>query len=516
MNLAEWLVRTARRMPKAPALLSGTEIIADYAEFARRVASLASALRVHGGIGPGDRVAIVMSNGVAYLELLYATWFVGAAVVPINFKLHAKEAAWIIENAEAKLVFVSESVAAELIPLIKKLPELVAAIVVEQKEFTAFRTSEPMPAPVSRGRDDLAWLFYTSGTTGKPKGVMISNGNLHAMAFSYFVDVDEVRATDAALYSAPMSHGAGLYNFMHVMRGARHVVPESGGFEADEVLALARSLRDISMFAAPTMVRRLVDEAKTEKSNGDGIRTIVYGGGPMYLADIEEAVAVMGPRFVQIYGQGESPMTITALSRALVADRRHPRWRERLGSVGVAQSCVEVRIGDEEGRQLPAGETGEILVRGTPVMLGYWRNPEATAKTIRNGWLWTGDVGSLDDDSFLTLKDRSKDVIISGGTNIYPREVEEALLLHPAVSEVSVVGRPSDEWGEDVVAFVVAKPGAKLETPDLDRHCLEHIARFKRPKSYMFEIELPKNNYGKVLKTELRARLAARESVKGG
>jgi long-chain acyl-CoA synthetase len=148
MNLAEWLVRTARRMPKAPALLSGTEIIADYAEFARRVASLASALRVHGGIGPGDRVAIVMSNGVAYLELLYATWFVGAAVVPINFKLHAKEAAWIIENAEAKLVFVSESVAAELIPLIKKLPELVAAIVVEQKEFTAFRTSEPMPAPV--------------------------------------------------------------------------------------------------------------------------------------------------------------------------------------------------------------------------------------------------------------------------------------------------------------------------------------------------------------------------------
>jgi acyl-CoA synthetase (AMP-forming)/AMP-acid ligase II len=208
----------------------------------------------------------------------------------------------------------------------------------------------------------------------------------------------------------------------------------------------------------------------------------------MYVADIENAVAVMGPRFVQIYGQGESPMTITALSRALVADRSHPRWRERLGSVGVAQSCVEVRIGDEEGRQLPAGETGEILVRGTPVMLGYWRNPEATAKTIRNGWLWTGDVGSLDDDSFLTLKDRSKDVIISGGTNIYPREVEEALLLHPAVSEASVVGRPREEWGEDVVAFVVTKPGVGLDASDLDRHCLEHIARFKRPKSYIVEM----------------------------
>jgi long-chain acyl-CoA synthetase len=517
MNLAQWLVRTAHRLPNAPALLSGKNLRADYAEFARRVASLASALQDRLRIGSGDRVAIVMSNCVEYLELLYATWFAGAVVVPINFKLHAKEAAWIIEHAEAKAVFVSDSAAAELIPLIERLPGLAAVFAIESREFAALRTSEPMPAPVSRTRDDLAWLFYTSGTTGKPKGVMISNANLHAMAFSYFVDVDEVRTADATLYAAPMSHGAGLYNFMHVIRGARHVVPESGGFEADEVLALARSLRDISMFAAPTMVRRLVDRAKTEGSRGDGIRTIIYGGGPMYVADIEEAVAVMGPRFVQIYGQGESPMTITALSRALVADRSHPRWRERLGSVGIAQSCVEVRIGDEDGHELelPVGEAGEILVRGAPVMLGYWRNPEATAKTIRDGWLWTGDIGSMDDDGFLTLKDRSKDVIISGGTNIYPREVEEVLLLHPAVREVSVVGRPSEEWGEDVVAFVVAKPGAKLETTDLDRHCLEHIARFKRPKSYIFEIGLPKNNYGKVLKTELRARLAATASAKG-
>ena len=516
MNLAEWLVRTARRLPNAPALFNGSAVVSDYAKFSRRAASIASALQARLGIGPGDRVAIVMSNCVEYLELLYASWFAGAVVVPINFKLHPKEAAWIIDNAEAKAVFISDSAAAELIPLIERLPASVAAFAVESREFAALRTSDPMPVPVTRSRDDLAWLFYTSGTTGKPKGVMISNGNLHAMAFSYFVDVDEVRAADAALYAAPMSHGAGLYNFMHVMRGARHVVPESGGFEADEVLALAHSLRDVSMFAAPTMVRRLVDRAKTEGSSGDGIRTIVYGGGPMYVADIEEAVAVMGPRFVQIYGQGESPMTITALSRSLIADRSHPRWRERLGSVGVAQSCVEFRISDEDGRQLPARETGEILVRGAPVMLGYWRNPEATAKTIRDGWLWTGDVGAMDDDGFLTLKDRSKDVIISGGSNIYPREVEEALLLHPAVLEASVVGRPSAEWGEDVVAFIVAKRGAKLDASELDRHCLEHIARFKRPKSYIVEKELPKNNYGKVLKTELRARLAATGVAKEG
>jgi acyl-CoA synthetase (AMP-forming)/AMP-acid ligase II len=514
MNLAEWLTRTARRLPNAPALLRGTSIVADYAGLARRVASLAAALQTRLGVAPGDRVAIVMPNRIEYLELLYAIWFAGAAVVPINCKLHAKEIAWIIENARASAAFMSEAAAAELAPLIEGLPGLAAVIAVEAKEFAALRAVEPMSAPVARGRDDLAWLFYTSGTTGKPKGVMISNGNLHAMAFSYLVDVDEAHTSDANLYAAPMSHGAGLYNFMAIMRGARHVVPESAGFEPDEVLALALSLRDVSMFAAPTMVRRLVDRAKAQGSSGDGIRTIVYGGGPMYVADIEEAVAVMGPRFVQIYGQGESPMTITALARDLVADRRHPRWRERLGSVGVAQSCVEVRIADENGHAPPAGEPGEILVRGAPIMLGYWRNAEATASTIRDGWLWTGDVGALDDDGFLTLKDRSKDVIISGGSNIYPREVEEVLLLHPAVREVSVVGRPSAEWGEDVVAFVVASPGAALDTAELDRHCLAHIARFKRPKSYVLATELPKNNYGKVLKTELRARLAGMTGAK--
>jgi long-chain acyl-CoA synthetase len=503
MNVAEWLMRTAIRTPRAPALLWGDAVAADYAAFAARAARLAGAMRDRLGISPGDRVALLMSNRPEYLELLYAAWWAGAAVVPINCRLHPKEAGWIVENAEASLVFVSDDAASGL-----AAPGRGATVAVDSPEFTALRRVDPLPAPVRRERDDLAWLFYTSGTTGKPKGVMISHGNLHAMTFSYFVDVDDVNAADATIYAAPISHGAGLYNFMPVLRGARHVVPESGGFEPDEILRLGRSLRDVALFAAPTMVRRLVERARQTGADGDGLRTIVYGGGPMYVSDIEEAVAVMGPRFVQIYGQGESPMTITALARALVADRSHPRWRERLGSVGVAQSCVEIRIADPEGRALPAGETGEILVRGAPVMGGYWRNPEATARTLRDGWLWTGDVGVLDQDGFLTLKDRSKDVIISGGSNIYPREVEEVLLMHPAVREVSVIGRPSPEWGEEVVAFVVTTPGVAIDVSELDDLCLAQIARFKRPKAYFLEAELPKNNYGKVLKTELRARLA--------
>jgi long-chain acyl-CoA synthetase len=225
----------------------------------------------------------------------------------------------------------------------------------------------------------------------------------------------------------------------------------------------------------------------------------------MYLADLEEALAVFGPRLAQIYGQGETPMTITALSKGDHADQNHPRWRDRLQSVGVARTDVEVRVVDENDGELPVGEIGEILVRGDVVMAGYWNNPEATAESLRGGWLHTGDVGSFDTDGYLTLRDRSKDLIISGGMNIYPREVEEALLRHPGVGGVAVVGRPDREWGEAVIAFVVAADGmAEPTVEDLDRTCLASIARFKRPKEYRFVDALPTNNYGKVLKRELR------------
>jgi long-chain acyl-CoA synthetase len=329
---------------------------------------------------------------------------------------------------------------------------------------------------------------------------MITHGMIRQMALGYFADVDHVSAQDTALYAAPMSHGAGLYNIMHMRVGARHVVPKSGGFEEGEIFELARHFDNVHMFAAPTMVKRMTQIAKELGETGAGIRTIVYAGGPMYLADIIEAVDHFGPIFVQVYGQGECPMGITALSRDEVCDRTHPNWKERLKSVGRAQSTVEVQIGDENGNILPIGEIGEIMVRGDLVMPGYWKNPEASEKTLRNGWLQTGDMGAMDQDGYVTMHDRSKDMIISGGTNIYPREVEEVLMTHPDVVEASVVGRPNAEWGEDVVAFVVGD----VSTDDLDDLCLSQIARFKRPKDYVFLDYLPKNNYGKVLKKVLR------------
>ena len=506
MNIAEWLAASAHLRPHAPALLTGVRVDADYATFAKRAAAVGAHLVRKYGVKPGDRVGLFMTNCTQYLECLYGIWWIGAAAVPVNAKLHGREAAWICEDSGAKLVFLSDDTADAWAEA--KAPSDLATLSVDSDDYLRLRNGEGMPAPLPQEINDLAWLFYTSGTTGRPKGVMLSHGNLMAMSLCYLADVDQVTPQGTMLYAAPISHGAGLYNFPHVRMGARHVVPDSGGFDADEVLALGKQLQNVAMFAAPTMVRRLVDAAKKRGENGDGLRTIVYGGGPMYLADIRDAIATMGQRFVQIYGQGESPMTITALNREWHGRTDDPRYLERLASVGPAQSVISVRITDADGTPLPAGETGEVEAKGAAVMLGYWNNPKATADALKDGWLRTGDVGRLDADGFLTLSDRSKDVIISGGTNIYPREVEEALLTHADVREVSAIGVPDPDWGEIVVACVVLEDGAAENDQALDVHCLASIARFKRPKRYVYLPSLPKNNYGKVLKTELRQMLA--------
>ncbi len=241
-----------------------------------------------------------------------------------------------------------------------------------------------------------------------------------------------------------------------------------------------------------------------DEANTQNLKTIVYGGAPMYTEDCLKALDRLGPKLVQIYGQGEAPMTITVLSRALHVASDTAAYLDRLASVGKAQTGVELRIVDTDDNDLPAGQIGEILVRGDVVMRGYWNNPDASLQTLRDGWLYTGDMGTLDTDGFLTLKDRSKDLIISGGSNIYPREVEEVLLRDDRVLECSVIGRPHPDWGEEIIAFVVPKHGEVITESELDALCLEYIARFKRPKAYRFIDTLPKNNYGKVLKSELR------------
>ncbi|PZO11778.1 MAG: AMP-dependent synthetase [Burkholderiales bacterium] len=505
MSLVHLLLRHARLTPERVAILRGTQTWATHGQWAQRSAGLAQRMG-DAGLVPGDRVVLFMHNHPRYLEILWAAWWAGLVVVPVNAKLHTREAEWIVANAGARWAFVTRDVAPEPLAGLERQVDVDDAACDELLAPVNDAFAVPV---IERNAQDVAWLFYTSGTTGRPKGVMLTHRNLMTMGLTYFIDVDPVTAHDVIAYAAPMSHGAGIYAIPPLMAGARHVVPASGGVDPAELFALGEALGPLSTFAAPTIVKRLVDHAEqhglSADASGRAFKTIVYGGAPMYAADMARALRVMGPRFVQIYGQGETPMVGTALSRQQLADTSHPRWAERMASVGVAQTPVQVRVADFEGRSLPTGGVGEVLVKGDSVMAGYWLDPEASSAAVRDGWLFTGDVGCLDADGFLTLKDRSKDLIISGGSNIYPREVEEVLLTAPGVAEAAVVGAPDAEWGEVVVAFVVAQAAGGVTPEALDAHCLAQMARFKRPKRYVLVNELPKNNYGKVLKTALRA-----------
>jgi long-chain acyl-CoA synthetase len=494
MNLAGWVEKWGGAAGERTAIAFGAAPYVSYRQWAARSRVLAGNLRAL--CGPDDRVAVAMSNRPEFLEALLAIWHAGLVAVPMNAKLHADELGYIVGHSQASLILASPDLADD-VALHGR------TVVTGSAEWRRLGQGGGIDV-VERRPDDLAWLFCTSGTTGRPKGAMLTHRNLMAMTLAYLSDIEPVGAGDTKIHPAPLSHGSGLYALPFVAMGAKNVVPESGGFDPDEIAALLAAHGNVSFFAAPTMVSRLVNHSGFAGADHRGLRTIVYGGGPMHVENLLQAMELLGPKFAQIYGQGEAPMTITSLSKALHADRSNPRWREVMGSVGLPRVNVEVRIADAADAELPAGEIGEVLARGDVVMPGYWRDEAASAQTLRGGWLHTGDVGVLDGEGFLTLKDRSKDLIISGGSNIYPREVEEVLLRHPDVLEVSVIGRAHPEWGEEVVACVVARPKRILAAADLDRLCLDAIARFKRPRDYVFLETLPKNNYGKVLKTELR------------
>lgn len=488
MNIANWLVRAGRVAPDVSAIGLGKKTVLDYRNLSLRVAKLANALITRFELKSGDRVAVVMKNTPQYIEVLFAVWHAGLVAVPINAKLHCREIAYILAKADVSLCFTDANIGES---------SGVAFLRCDGSGYEKLMTAEPIPL-IRVGADQLAWIFFTSGTTGNPKGAMLSHRNLTAMTLNYFTDFDRVRPGDTIFHPAPLSHGAGLWMLPHVCAMACNVIPESGGFDPLEIFSDLQHWPEVSLFAAPTMVRQMA--LFGQDFDMANLKLITYGGAPMYVADCIDALDRFGDRLAQLYGQGESPMTITHLSREIIADRDHSDWQYRLGTVGIADSCMEVQIASETGEVLPIGETGEIICRGDAVMSGYWKDQEATDNTLQNGWLHTGDVGHFDHQGFLTLTDRSKDLIISGGSNIYPREVEEVLLTANGVQEVSVISRPDPKWGEIVVAYVVGE----AEIDELDRHCLENIARFKRPKIYRLVSELPKNNYGKVLKTKLR------------
>lgn len=485
MNLFALLDQAAARFGDRGAVYDGERQVWTWAALRDRASRLAGTLAGP----PGTRIAVASENRPEIVELMFGIWAAEFVYVPINYKLHPREMADIVADSGATQVFASPKIAARLdvgIPV-----ERIGGDSYEQW-FAASPVDRPDTDPGA-----LAWLFYTSGTTGRSKGAMLSHRNLMAMTVAHLADFDAPDEDCSLVHGAPMSHGSGLYIPPYVLRGARQVIPSSGAFDPEEFLDLCEHHPGCSAFLAPTMVQRLVATGRPRPRN---LRTVVYGGGPMYVDSLKKAMAAFGPVFTQLYGQGEAPMTITGLRQ-----RDHLEADDAvLGSVGYARSGVDVAVVREDGTPADVDEIGEIVCRGDVVMSGYWNNPEATASTLRNGWLYTGDMGSFDARGYLTLRDRSKDVVISGGSNIYPREVEEVLIEHPDVLEACVVGAPDEEWGEVVVAFIVGT----ADPADLDAHLLTRIARFKRPKRYEFIDELPKNSYGKVLKRALREQLA--------
>ena len=509
MNLAEILAVSARRLPKHPAVTFSGQTV-SYAIFTDRALRLGNALRSKPySLSPGDRVLLCMENCGAFLEALFACWAAGLCAVPTNAKLHPKEVAYIAADARTRVTITTRALQHALAPALDGAGPIIAA---DDEAWQRLLLTDPLRVLHPSAPEDDAWIFYTSGTTGRPKGAILSHRNLLFMAHCYYADMDHVDENHTKLHAAPLSHASGLYGLPHLFRGSHQVILK--GFDPQEILDHINHYPNVTLFGAPTMVTRLVNADGVENADTRNLRTLYYGGGPMYVADLERALAIFGPKLIQIFGQGESPMTITALSKSHHAETAHPRYLDRLASCGVARTGVAFRVVDENDQELPAGEMGEVITRSDCVMKGYLGNPEATAKALRGGWLHTGDVGFVDSEGFLTLRDRSKDMIISGGSNIYPREIEEVLLRDPAVLECSVVGRPHPDWGEEAVAFVVPATGRGVDVKALEQLCLDNMARFKRPKEWRVVEALPKNNYGKVLKTELRHMLA-RESSQG-
>ena len=510
MHVGHLLTRAAGRWPGRPAWLEGDAVV-TFSEAEARVNRLAHALLALGA-RPGDRIGMLIPNCSQGLETILAPMKAGMGVVPMNIRLHPGEHEYMLNDSRARILVYHRDFRTHLAAIRGNLKSVERFIVVGSGEkgdlgFEELQEGRPATPPEVRIQpDDLAWLFYTSGTTGRPKGAMLTHRNLLAMVQIFLLDLNPARETDVLLHAAAITHGSGISIFHHIARGAASAFPATRSFEPRKIFEAVQRYRVTTMFLAPTMIHMLTTSGAHRDYDLASLHTVFYGGGPMYVEQQQAAVRMFGPIFCQLFGQGEAPMVCTTLPKAehLAAD--DPVKQRRLASAGRETTAVRVRVVDDEDRDVPPGAPGEIVVRGDLVMKGYWGKPEATAETLRNGWLHTGDVGHLDADGYLYITDRKKDMIISGGANIYPREVEEVVCTHPAVHEVAVVGVPDEKWGESVRAVVVLRPGARATEAEIIEHCRQHLASYKKPASVDFLPELPKNAYGKILKRELRER----------
>ncbi|OZF06301.1 MULTISPECIES: AMP-binding protein [Nocardiaceae] len=484
MQIGDLIRRAGRQFGDAPAIVTDARTV-TFVEFDSATDRLGHAL-LGLGLVPGDRVSVAMPNGIDGVTVYYALAKAGLVRVPLNTRETAAEHIHKIDDSRSRGYVFAGDPASEVDVMIRA--EDIAGLIADAPDG---------PCDVRRGADEPLRLAYTGGTTGKPKAVVLTTASELAEVANFLVDlVPNLSPYSVMLHAAPITHGSGAFFLPHLVKGAPSVVLEK--FTPSNFLAAATKFGATNTFMVPTMIAMLLEHPETATANLK-LERLCWGGAPMATTLLARGIDILGPVFAQLYGQAEAPLAITCLQP----------WehdQERLASAGKPYTFVEVDIRDTDNNSLPAGGVGEVVTRGPHTMREYWRRPEATAETIDpDGWLHTGDLGRIDDSGYLFLLDRRHDVIISGGFNVYPREVEDALLAHPAVLEAAVVGIADERWGERVCAAVVVRAAVTAE--ELTEHCSSRLAGFKRPRYIEFWDSLPTSPVGKSLRREVRDRM---------
>ncbi|PTM41308.1 acyl-CoA synthetase [Bosea sp. 124] len=514
MNLGHIVAQNARRLAGHPAFIWG-ELTLSWAQLDAQVSALAAGLRAR-GIGKGDRILVHSKNCDAMFVSMFATFRLGAVWVPTNFRLLPDEVAYLSTSSGARAFLCHGD-----------FPDHAAAVAASgpAPEF-AWRIGpgsfgeDEVGAVIGRHMgervtdvaveyDDPCWFFFTSGTTGRSKAAVLTHGQMGFVVTNHLCDlVPGTNEADSSLVVAPLSHGAGVHQLMLAARGAATILLPTERFDIDEAWRLIARHRVTSLFTVPTILKMLVEHPAVDAHDHSSLRYVIYAGAPMYREDQKRALAKLGSVLVQYFGLGEVTGNITVLPPALHDPDDGPN--ARVGSCGFARTATQVQIQDDQGDEVETGVQGEICVIGPAVFAGYYDNPEANAKSFRKGWFRTGDLGHMDEQGFVYITGRASDMYISGGSNIYPREIEEKILTHPAIAEVAVLGLPDPVWGEIGVAVCVCRNGKTASEAEITGFLSEKIARYKMPKRFFFWEALPKSGYGKVPKRLVRDELEAR------
>ena len=510
MNIGRLLTQTAARFPDGPGIV-WRDRTWRWAEVEARSNALAAGLRAL-GVGKGDKVLAIQRNSNQLIEVTWACFKLGAVWVPVNARLTPSEIAGLAQTSEAAAVVYDARFAAH-VDAARALSPGLATIVAVCDARTGEHSLEALitahsgaPAAIAEvAYDDPLWFFFTSGTTGRPKAAILTHGQMAFVIANHLADLTpDLSQRSASLVVAPLSHGAGIHALLNVARGAASVLMPGDSLDPEQAWRLVERHRVDNMFTVPTIVKRLVEHDAVDRYDHSSLRWVVYAGAPMYRQDQRLALRKLGRVLVQYFGLGEVTGNITVLPPEMHSETD---GEMRAGTCGFARTGMEIAIEAADGAHLPAGEQGEICARGPAVCAGYYNDPAATAKALRGGWFHTGDLGYLDVAGFLYITGRGSDMYISGGSNVYPREVEEALLSHPGVSEAAVLGVADPDWGETGVAVVVRAPGPAVAAAALLAHLDGKVARYKIPRHVVFWDALPKSGYGKVPKHLIRDEL---------